>query len=273
MTTMQGRVALVTGSTRGIGKAIARLLAAHGARVAVHGRSAADAVAAASEIPGAVGVSGEISDPSDVHRICEQISDLLGPIEIAVNNAGTSTPALFLDATDDEWDRMMAVNLYGPRNVLREVLPHMRRQRWGRILNVVSEAGVRGTPRFSAYAATKGALLAMSFTLAHELSSTGICVNALAPVALTDLVQSQLSPPALDALVARGFPSVEDCAQAALPLVADDPPTGQLVIMHFGAQPPEVVSGFVQAPDPSAITEGAHCGQTYWEKIYGIQSF
>jgi NAD(P)-dependent dehydrogenase (short-subunit alcohol dehydrogenase family) len=87
----------------------------------------------------------------------------------------------------------------------------------------------------------------MSFTMAEELWSAGVCVNAFAPVALTDLVKSQLSQAALDALSARGFPSVEQCAQEAMPLVAEDAPTGKLVIMHLGDERVEVVSDFVNS--------------------------
>jgi 2-hydroxycyclohexanecarboxyl-CoA dehydrogenase len=242
MGTLNGRVALVTGSTRGVGRAIAERLVTEGAEVVVHGRDEGMAASVATEIGAALGVSGEASDADAVHRLCVRVLDEVGPIDIVVNNAGTSTPNLFLDSTDEEWDRLLAVNLLGPRNVLRAVLPGMQERGWGRILNVTSEAGVRGTPRFSAYAASKGALLALSFTLAQELADSGICVNSFAPLALTDLVRSQMQPDRLDQLVGRGIPSVEENAEVALRLVADDAPTGEVVIMHIGGQPAEVVS-------------------------------
>ena len=240
---MEGRVALVTGSTRGVGNAIARSLAARGVRVAVHGRDPDAVENAASDIEGAIGVPGEISDPAAVAQICEDIRTTLGPIDIVVNNAGTSTRSFFLASSDEEWDHLLAVNLLAPRNVLRETVPDMQRNGWGRILNVTSEAGVRGTAGFSAYSASKGALIAFSLTLALELERSGICVNAFAPVALTDLVRSQVTPKMLDDLVARGMPTIEECADAALPLLADEAPNGHVVIMHLGEQPIEVLAG------------------------------
>ncbi len=243
MGTMVGRVALVTGSTRGIGNAIAHGLSAQGVRVAVHGRDPEAVERAASHIDGAIGVSGEISDPMALAQICEHIRDALGPIDIVVNNAGTSTRNFFLASSDEEWDHLLAVNLFAPRNVLRETVPDMQRNGWGRILNVTSEAGVRGTAGFSAYSASKGALIAFSLTLALELASSGICVNAFAPVALTDLVRSQVTPKMLDDLIARGMPTIDECAEAALPLVSDAAPNGAVVIMHLGDQPIEVLAG------------------------------
>ncbi|HEY3669618.1 MAG TPA: SDR family oxidoreductase [Acidimicrobiia bacterium] len=233
----------MTGSTRGIGNAIARCLAAQGARVAVHGRDGRAADAAARDISGAIGVAGEISDPHAVAALCAHTRARLGPIDIVVNNAGTSTRNFFLDSSDEEWNRLLAVNLLAPRNVLRETVPDMQRNGWGRILNVTSEAGVRGSAGFSAYSASKGALVAFSLTLALELARSGICVNAFAPVALTDLVRSQVTPRMLDDLVARGLPTIEECAEAALPLVSDDAPNGEVVIMHLGDQSTEVLAG------------------------------
>ncbi len=212
-------------------------------RVGVHGRDPDAVENAANDIDGAIGVAGEISDPAAVTRICERIRDELGPIDIVVNNAGTSTRNFFLASSDDEWDHLLAVNLLAPRNVLRETVPDMQRNGWGRILNVTSEAGVRGTAGFSAYSASKGALIAFSLTLALELERSGIRVNAFAPVALTDLVRSQVTPKMLDDLVARGIPTIEECADAALPLLADAAPNGEIVIMHLGEQPIEVLAG------------------------------
>jgi NAD(P)-dependent dehydrogenase (short-subunit alcohol dehydrogenase family) len=238
---MNQRVALVTGSTRGVGNAIARRLAVHGALVILHGRDSGDVTRATRDIGGALGVTGEISDAESVQAMCARIRNEVGRVDVVVNNAGTSARNLFLDASDEEWDRLLAVNLLGPRNLLRELVPDMQSQGWGRILNVTSEAGIRGTPGFSAYAASKGALLAMSLTLALELLPYGIHVNAFAPLALTDLVRSQLSPQALQSAASHRFPTLEECAAAALPLLTENAPTGQLVIMHFGDKQPEVV--------------------------------
>jgi NAD(P)-dependent dehydrogenase (short-subunit alcohol dehydrogenase family) len=118
----------------------------------------------------------------------------------------------------------------------------MRQRGWGRIVNVTSEAGIRGTAGYPAYAASKGALVALSSTIALELAGTGVTVNSFAPVALTDMVRSQVTPDVLRYLVARGFPSVDECAEQLLPLVLDDAPTGHVVVMHLGDQPTEIVA-------------------------------
>ncbi len=248
---LRGRVALITGSTRGIGNTVAQRLAAEGARVVVHGRDDRAVAAAAGAIDGAVGVTGAMEDREQVRSLCERALDLTGTVDIVVNNAGASVHHSFLDDSDEEWDHMLAVNLFGPREVLRCLLPGMQRTGWGRIVNVTSEAGIRGTAGYPAYAASKGALVALSLTLSLELADTGVRVNAFAPVALTDLVRSQVTPRTLEYLVDRGFPTVEECAERLLPLVYDDAPSGQVVLMHLGSQPTEIV------PDLSTSSEHA----------------
>ena len=239
---LRGRVALVTGSTRGIGNAVAHRLATEGARVIVHGRAERAVVDAAAAIEGAIGVTGAIEDPEQVRALCERALELTGTVDIVVNNAGASVHHPFLQDTDDEWHHLLAVNLFGPREVLRHLLPGMQRAQWGRIVNVTSEAGIRGTAGYPAYAASKGALVAFSLTLVLELVDTGVCVNAFAPVALTDMVRSQVTPRTLEYLVARGFPTVEDCAEEMVPLLVDDAATGQVVLMHLGNQRTETIA-------------------------------
>jgi NAD(P)-dependent dehydrogenase (short-subunit alcohol dehydrogenase family) len=239
---LDGRIALVTGSTRGIGNAVARRLAAEGARVVLHGRDPDAVASAASAIDGAVGIAAGMGDAQQVHELCEAALARFGTVDIVVNNAGTSVHHPFLDDTDEEWHELLAVNLLGPRDVLRHLLPAMRSAGWGRIVNVTSDAGIRGTAGYPAYAASKGALVAFSLTLALELAGTGVRVNAFAPVALTDLVRSQVTPRVLDHLVESGLPTVEECAEELLALVTDDAPSGQVRLMHLGSQPTEIVT-------------------------------
>jgi NAD(P)-dependent dehydrogenase (short-subunit alcohol dehydrogenase family) len=124
--TLEGRTALVTGSTRGIGNAVARRLAAEGARVVLHGRDRTGVDEAVRATESAFGVVGKVEDPDQVAAMCAEAVDAVGPIDIVVNNAGTSVQRWFLDGTDEEWDHLLAVNLHGPRNVLRALLPGMR---------------------------------------------------------------------------------------------------------------------------------------------------
>ena len=136
--------------------------------------------------------------------------------------------------TDDDWFESLAVNLTGSMYTIRELVPGMKARGWGRIVNVTSGAGTHGTAGFSAYAAAKGGVVGLALTLAVELDRFGIHVNALAPAALTDMLR-QLPPELLDPMIASGLPTVEDCAQAALDLVVDDAPNGQVVHVGGGA--------------------------------------
>ena len=225
---LDGHVALVTGSTRGIGRAVAERFAAEGARVVVHGRSAADAEGVAATLDRAIGVAGDVSDRGSVRALCTRAQAALGPVDILVNNAGVASRRAITRMTDDEWFESLAVNLTGPMYTIRELVPGMKARGWGRIVNVTSAAGTHGTPGFSAYAAAKGGVVGLALTLAQELESFGIKVNVLSPAALTDMLR-QLPPALLDPLVAAGLPTVEDCADTALGLVVDDAPNGEIV--------------------------------------------
>ena len=231
MDLLAGHIALVTGSTRGIGRAMAERFAAEGARVIVHGRHEADAAAVAAEVPNAVGIAAEVSDLDSVRELCRRAQDEVGTVDVLVNNAAISVRSAITRLTDDEWDRSLAVNLTGPMYLIRELVPGMKQAGWGRIVNVTSGAGVHGVPGFSAYAASKGGIVGLTFTLALELARFGITVNALSPAALTDMLR-QLPPELLDPMVEAGLPTVEDCAATALTLVVDSAPTGQLVTVN-----------------------------------------
>jgi NAD(P)-dependent dehydrogenase (short-subunit alcohol dehydrogenase family) len=229
---LAGHVALVTGSTRGIGRAIAERFAAEGARVVVNGRDATAARSVAATLDGAIGIGGDVSDLASVQAMCRAAEQELGPIDVLVNNAGISSRRAITRMTDDDWFESLAVNLTGSMYMIRELVPGMKARGWGRIVNVTSGAGTHGTPGFSAYAAAKGGVVGLALTLAVELEGFGIRVNALAPAALTDMLR-QLPTELLDPMIEAGLPTVEECAHAALGLVVDDAPNGQIV--HVGA--------------------------------------
>ena len=240
---LEGRVALVTGSTRGIGRAVAERFAEEGARVVVHGPDRPDVDVAVAAIPGAVGVVGDVADPDAVTELCADAVRQAGPIDIVVNNAGTSVCRPFLAHTPADWEQMLSVNLLGSCHVLRAVLPGMLERGWGRIVNVTSEAGLHGTPGFAAYGASKGALAAVTLSLAQELAGTGVHVNGFAPMAITDLLRANVPEEGVERLRVQGMPSLERNADELLPLVFDDAPTGQIRAIQFDGLPTRVLGG------------------------------
>lgn len=216
---LDGRVALVTGSTRGIGLAIAERYGAEGARVVVNGRSAADAERVAATIPGAIGIGGDLSKLDDVNRLVEQVAAALGPIEILVNNAAISRRSAITRVTDEEWDEVLAVNLTGPFYVSRAVIPAMKTLGRGVIINMTSGAGTHGVVGFTSYSASKAGIVGLTYTWAKELAAFGIRVNAMSPAALTDMMR-ELPDELLDPMLAT-LPDPVQVADVALFLASD----------------------------------------------------
>jgi 3-oxoacyl-[acyl-carrier protein] reductase len=234
---LDGKVAVITGSTRGIGRAMAETFAGQGARVVVNGRQDADAQTAALEIPGTIGIGGDMSDQSAIDALVARVDGELGRLDILVNNAAISRRSAVTRVTDDEWNEVMRVNLTGPMFLTRAVVPLMKRQGSGVILNVISGAGTQGTPGFSSYAASKGGLVGLTMTWARELVRFNIRVNALSPSALTDMMR-QL-PPELLGPIEGSLGDPAEVASAALFLVSDlgRSVNGQIVSAGAGVGP------------------------------------
>jgi NAD(P)-dependent dehydrogenase (short-subunit alcohol dehydrogenase family) len=199
----------------------------------VHGTREEDARRVATEIGAAAGIGADLADAQQIASMLQRSDSAVGPIDILVNNAGISIRRTFLESDDELWHRTLRIDLLAPVELLRATLPGMTERGWGRVLNIASAAGVEATPGFTAYAAAKGALVALTLTLAAEVERSGVRVNALSPIGMTDMLR-QLPPAYLDDLIARGVPTPERCAERALALLDGDAPSGAHDLMAFG---------------------------------------
>ena len=193
---LAGQTAIVTGAATGIGAAIARRLAEAGATVAVVDLDLNGARTVASALPnGSFGVEGNVAEAASVQRAVDDVLVRTGRIHILVNNAGIAGRAAFTwEQTDEDWQRIIAVNLTGVFNFCRAVVPHMRSRSYGRIVNIASIAGKEGNPRMSPYSATKAGVIAFTKSLGKELATDGVCVNAISPAVVQTQILDQLTP-------------------------------------------------------------------------------
>ncbi|HUQ81307.1 MAG TPA: 3-oxoacyl-[acyl-carrier-protein] reductase [Gemmatimonadaceae bacterium] len=179
---LTGRVALVTGSTRGIGRSIAELLASCGARVAVAGRDAAKASEVAAQIsPEARGFGCDVAEPGSVTTLIADVEAAFGSLDILVNNAGLTRDNIMLRLKDDDWDAVIDANLRGAFVAIRAATRGMMKRRWGRIINISSVVGLVGNKGQSNYAASKAGLIGLTKSVAKEFASRNILANAIAP--------------------------------------------------------------------------------------------
>jgi NAD(P)-dependent dehydrogenase (short-subunit alcohol dehydrogenase family) len=182
MSGSEGKVAVVTGAAQGIGNAIARGLAAEGARIVVADLNRAEE--AAAEFDGGIGIAVDVADEAQVERMAEEVIDRCGRIDILVNNAGLYASLAMRPFTEipvDEWRQVMDVNVLSMFLTTRAVVPHMREQGGGRIVNISSGTPFRGVPFLLHYVTSKGAIVALTRALAKELGRDDVLVNCVAP--------------------------------------------------------------------------------------------
>jgi 2-hydroxycyclohexanecarboxyl-CoA dehydrogenase len=190
------RTALVTGAARGIGRAIAVEFAAGGDRVALADIDAEAACAAAAELPGAIAVALDVTDPASVDAGVSEVERQLGAVQVLVNNAGWDELRPFIETDEDFWQRVIEINFKGCLRVTHRVLPGMLERGYGRIVNVASDAARVGSSLESVYSGAKGAVVAFTKTLARETARRGITANSVCP--------GPTETPLLHSLVERG---------------------------------------------------------------------
>lgn len=178
---LSGRAALVTGSTRGIGRSIAQTLSECGANVAVVGRDAAKAEMVATTLKNGRGFACELTDPAAVVALVEEVEKAFGGVDILVNNAGITKDNLLIRLKDEDWDTVMNANLKAAFITTRAVSRGMMKRRWGRIVNIASIVGLIGNKGQANYAASKAGLIGLTKSVAKELGSRNILANVVAP--------------------------------------------------------------------------------------------
>jgi 3-oxoacyl-[acyl-carrier protein] reductase len=204
---LKGQVALVTGASQGLGRAIAEALAAAGATVALVARS----VDKLAEVAGGIQAAGgraeafpcDVSKGEDIQRVVDAVVEKLGRLDVLVNNAGVTRDTLLPRMSDEEWDQVLTTNLRAPFLFMRAASRPMMQQRYGRIVNVASVSGLIGNPGQANYSASKAGLVGLTRTVAKELAGRKITVNAVAPGFIASDMTAALGPALLDEVKKR----------------------------------------------------------------------
>ncbi|MCK1420187.1 MULTISPECIES: 3-hydroxybutyrate dehydrogenase [unclassified Bradyrhizobium] len=245
---LKGRIALVTGSTSGIGLAIAQRLAREGATVCLHGLGDASQVEAAiSAVTSASGLrprhfEADLTDPDAAERLIKGVEQAVGSVDILINSAGIQHVAPLMEFTLERWNAVLAVNLTAAFLTIQRALPAMLQRNWGRIINISSVSGYVGVSHKAAYAASKHGLLGLTKVVSSETARTGVTCNAICPGwVLTPLVERQIEARAIRERVSLAIAQAE--------MLSASQPSGQFV-------KPEQVAGmvlFLCSPDADEV--------------------
>ncbi len=237
---LSDRTALVTGASGGIGAAIARALAAQGARVGLSGTREAALEALAGELGGAAVLPCNLADSAAADGLAARAEEALGPLDILVSNAGVTRDGLFLRMRDEDWQTVLDINLTAGFRLARAALRGMMRRRRGRIIAVSSVVGVTGNPGQANYAASKAGMIGMTKAVAAEVAGRGVTVNCIAPgfvdTAMTQELNEKQKAQALERVPAGRFGVPDDVAAAAVFLASDEAAyiTGQTLHVNGG---------------------------------------
>jgi 3-oxoacyl-[acyl-carrier protein] reductase len=238
---LTGKTALVTGATGGIGAAIARVLHKAGATVAISGTRAAVLDELKAELGDRVHVIAcNLSDAADVEKLVPAAEAAMGSVDILVNNAGITRDGLAMRMKDEDWNAVIDVNLTAGFRLARAAMRGMMKKRWGRIVNITSVVGVTGNPGQANYVASKAGVIGLTKSLAQELASRNVTVNAVAPgfiaTPMTDVLNEKQREGILGRVPAGRLGSPDEIAAAVLYLVSDEAGyvTGQTLHVNGG---------------------------------------
>ena len=222
---LTGQTAIVTGAATGLGEAIARRFAAAGATVVVADRDLAGAEAVAASL-GSFAVEVDITKAASVQAATAAVLAKTGRIDILVNNAGIAGRAAPIwEQTEEDWNLAIAINLTGIFLFCKAVLPHMRERKYGRIVSIASIAGKEGNPNMCAYSASKAGVIGLTKSIAKEVATEGICINAVAPAVIRTKILEQLTPQQVAYMTDR------------IPMKRTGEPNEIAAVVHFLASP------------------------------------
>ncbi|WP_373808395.1 3-oxoacyl-[acyl-carrier-protein] reductase [Streptococcus ferus] len=231
----------ITGSTRGIGLAVAHKFAAAGANIVLNGRSAiSDDLVASFKDYGvkAAAISGDVSDFEDASRMVNEAVEALGSVDILVNNAGITNDKLVFKMTEEDFDKVLKINLTGSFNMIKSVLKPMTKARQGAIINMSSVVGLTGNAGQANYAASKAGLIGLTKSVAREVAARNVRVNAIAPgfieSDMTDKIPDKMKDAMLEQIPMKKFGNTENVADVVLFLAQQEYLTGQVIAIDGG---------------------------------------